>query len=254
MEHLVRVSGGELWAEDCGGDGPPLVLLHPGIGDSRIWDQLLSRLTARHRVIRYDVRGYGRSPQPTGPYSRLADLIAVLDHFGLRRVALVGCSMGGETALNLALAAPEKVASLVLLCPGITGYPWPPEEELDAEYEALSAAGDEAGLIAFGLREWSAAGADPTAVRQMTSAARAWPSEDQYQLADPDTFERLGELDLPAVLLVGDLDRPALIAANEQIADRIPGCRLVVVPGADHYLPLRAPELIIETILAGPAL
>ena len=93
------------------------------MGDSRIWDALLPELTAHYRVIRYDVRGYGRSPQPTAAYSMLADLHAVLDHFGLDRVRLVGCSMGGGTALGFALQQPERVKSLVLLCPGVPGFP-----------------------------------------------------------------------------------------------------------------------------------
>src|SRR5579859_1966178 len=124
MERMVPVPGGEVWADDSGGDGPPVVLLHPGIGDSTSWDPVLPRLTRRYRVIRYDVRGYGRSPQPTVTYSLCRDLVAVLDHFGLARVPLVGCSMGGGTAISLALADPGRVSALVLLCPGITGYPW----------------------------------------------------------------------------------------------------------------------------------
>jgi 3-oxoadipate enol-lactonase len=67
MEMTVPVDGGEVWAEDTGGDGAPLVLMHPGWGDPTIWDPLLGRLAARHRVIRYDARGYGRSPAPAAP-------------------------------------------------------------------------------------------------------------------------------------------------------------------------------------------
>ncbi|WP_241844312.1 alpha/beta fold hydrolase [Kitasatospora sp. CB01950] len=170
---LVECGDGAVWAQDSGGDGPPLVLLHPGVGDSRIWDGLWDRLTARHRLVRYDVRGYGRSPEPAGSYSHVADLHAVLDRFGLDRVHLVGCSMGGGTALGFALRHPGRVASLVLACPGVPGYPWPDEPESDAEDERLVAAGDLAGLTAFGLREWAASGSDAAAVEQLRSAARA---------------------------------------------------------------------------------
>ncbi|MFF9396173.1 alpha/beta fold hydrolase [Streptomyces griseoluteus] len=250
MELTVPVSGGQVWADDTGGDGPPLVLLHPGVGDSRIWDPVLPKLTEHHRVIRYDVRGYGRSPQPTASYSLCDDLVAVLDHFGVRRVPLVGCSMGGATAMSLALTDPDRVTALVLLCPGVSGYPWPEEPQVDAEYEALAEAGDVEGLVAFGLREWAAAGADESAVNQLRAAAPAWLTEDEYQRRDPPVFDRLRELDTPTVVMVGDRDRSTLIACNEEVAARIPGCRLVRMPGVDHLPPLRVPELVAKTVLA----
>ncbi|MEU9517800.1 MULTISPECIES: alpha/beta fold hydrolase [unclassified Streptomyces] len=248
MELTVPVSGGAVWAEDTGGDGPPVVLLHPGVGDSRVWDPVLPQLVEHHRVIRYDVRGYGRSPQPTASYSLLDDLVAVLDYFRLRRVSLVGCSMGGGTAMSLALAYPDRVTALVLLCPGITGYPWPEEPKFDAEYDALIEAGDVEGLVTLGLREWAAAGADEAAVAQLRAAAPAWLTEDEYQRVDPPVFDRLGELSTPAVVMVGDLDRPTLIACNEEVAARIPSCRLMRMPGVDHLPPLRVPDLVADTI------
>jgi 3-oxoadipate enol-lactonase len=97
---MVSVDGGLLWADDSGGDLPPLVLLHPGVGDSRIWDPLLAGLTARYRVIRYDARGFGQSPAPTVKFSPLRDLAAVLGHYGVQRAAFVGCSQGGASALG----------------------------------------------------------------------------------------------------------------------------------------------------------
>ncbi|MFJ8948320.1 alpha/beta fold hydrolase [Streptomyces sp. NPDC102395] len=250
MELKVQVSGGEVWADDTGGDNPPVVLLHPGVGDSRIWDPVLPKLTEHHRVIRYDVRGYGRSPKPTVPYSLRDDLVAVLDHFGLRAVPLLGCSMGGSTAMSRALAAPERMTALVLLCPGVTGYPWPEEPEVEAEYEALVKAGDVDGLVALGLREWAAAGADESAVAPLRAAAPAWLTEDEYQREDPPIFDRLHELDTPATVMVGDLDRPPLIECNEQVAARIPGCQLVKMSGVDHLPPLRVPDLVATTALS----
>ncbi|GLF93965.1 alpha/beta fold hydrolase [Streptomyces yaizuensis] len=249
--HMIPVSGGDtVWAEDSGGDAPPVVLLHPGVGDSRIWDPLVERLAPHHRIIRYDVRGYGRSPAPTAPYTLLGDLLAVLDHFALDRVPLVGCSMGGGAALGLALLAPERVRSLVLVTPGVGGYPWPDEPEVDAEYERLMAARDIDGLTAFGLREWARSGADERAVEQLRSAATAWPGEEEHEEADPPVFDRLGEITVPAVVLLGELDRPPLVTCNEELAARLPDCRLVRMPGVDHLAPLRVPDLIAGTVLA----
>ncbi|QPL95294.1 alpha/beta fold hydrolase [Streptomyces clavuligerus] len=242
-QHTIPVSGGDtLWAEDTGATVPRRP--SPGVGDSRIWDHVVERLVPDHRVIRYDVRGYGRSPSPTGPYSLLPDLVAVLDHFGLDRAALVGCSMGGGAALTLAVEAPERVRSLVLLCPAVGGFPW----SEDTEYDDLIHASDVAGLTEYGLRESARAGADPVVVELMRSAAKSWINESVYEQEDPPVFDRLGEITAPSVLLVGDLDDPEIIECDEAIAERVPGCRLVRLPGVDHLPSLRVPDLVAETI------
>jgi 3-oxoadipate enol-lactonase len=154
-EVMIAVDGGEVWADDSGGDGPPLVLLHPGVGDSRIWEPVLPALTASYRVIRYDARGFGRSPAPAVKFSLLADLISVLGYYGLDRAVFAGCSQGGGSALGLAVERPARVSALVLLCPGIPGFPWPEEpDELDAEYERALEDGDVEALAGVMQRVW----------------------------------------------------------------------------------------------------
>lgn len=246
-EGMMCVPGGEVWFEDTGHDLPPLVLLHPGIADSRIWKPLLSELTRRHRVIRYDARGYGRSPAPTAPFTLLRDLVTVLDTLGLERVPIVGCSQGGGSALGLALAQPARVSALVLLCPGIPGYPVPPDPETDAEFEAAEPWGVEA-VAEVGLRVWTAAGRTPEVVELMRSAARAWFANEGFEQEDSPVYDRLGDLAVPTSLLVGDADRPWLIEAGRAAAARIPGCELIEVPGVDHLPPLRVPNRVLRQI------
>ena len=248
---MIAVDGGEVWADDSGGDGRPLVLLHPGVGDSRIWDPVLPALTASYRVIRHDDRGFGRSPAPRVKFSLLADLITVLDHYGLDRAALVGCSQGGGTALGLALARPTRVSALVLLCPGVPGYPWPEEQEpdeLEAEYARALAAGDVDAVAGLLLRIWAAAGPTPAVMEQLRSAARAEIAAGDRQQRDPPVYGRLGEISVPTSLLVGDADYPPLVEADRQAAARIPGCELTVAPGLDHLPPLREPDLVLRVI------
>jgi pimeloyl-ACP methyl ester carboxylesterase len=249
---MVTVDDGTVWADDSGGDGPPLVLLHPGVGDSRIWDPVLGALTAKYRVIRYDARGFGQSPAPSVKFSLLRDLVAVLDHYGVQRAAFVGCSQGGGSALGLALAQPGRVSALALLCPGIPGFPYPEEddedEELEADYERARAAGDVEALAGVMQRIWGAAGATQAVMEQLRSAARASLVAEDLELEDPPVFGRLGEISVPASLMVGDTDYPPLVESNRQAADRIPGCEFVFVPGMDHLPPLREPALVLDLI------
>jgi pimeloyl-ACP methyl ester carboxylesterase len=245
---MVTVDDGTVWADDSGGDGPPLVLLHPGVGDSRIWDPVLSALTAKYRVIRYDARGFGQSPAPSVKFSLLRDLVAVLDHYGVRRAAFAGCSQGGGSTLGLALAQPERVSALVLLCPGIPGFPYPEEDEFEADYERAVAAGDVDALAGVMQRVWGAAGATQAVMEQLRSAARASLVAEDLELEDPPVFGRLGEISVPASLMVGDADYPPLVESNRQAADRIPGCEFVLVPGMDHLPPLREPALVLDLI------
>ena len=246
---MVAVDGGEVWTDDAG-DGPPLVLLHPGVGDSRIWDPVLPSLTGSYRVLRYDARGFGRSPAPTVKFSLLADLIAVLDHYRVERTAIVGCSQGGGSALGLALQQPSRVSALVLLCPGVPGYPWPEQEpdELDAEYDRAVQTRDVEALASVMLRVWGGSGATPEVMEQLRSAARAALSSGDLEQHDPPVFDRLGEISVPSSLLVGDADYPVLLRIGEEAAARIPGCELTVVPGMDHLPPLRDPDLVLRTI------
>jgi 3-oxoadipate enol-lactonase len=149
-------------------------------------------------------------------------------HLGLDRVAIVGCSQGGDSAL--AVTAPERVSALVLLCPGVSGYEWPAEPDIDAEFDRAAADGVEA-VAALGTRLWAAAGPTPEVVEQLRSAARAWLSADEVERPNPPFFDRLGEVAVPTSIMVGDLDRPALIDCNLRVAERIPGCELGQISG-----------------------
>lgn len=256
---MVAVDGGEVWADDSGGDGAPLVLLHPGVGDSRIWAPVLAPLAARYRVIRYDVRGYGQSPPPTVKFSLLADLVAVLDHFGIGQAALVGCSMGGAASLCLTVTRPERVPALVLLCPGIPGHPMTEEEEaaiygaektaaLDADYTRAQKAGDVDALAAVIRRAWGASGDTPEVIEQSRSSARADIATGDLGQPEQPVYGRLGEIAVPTALMVGDLDYPPLVVKDREAAALIPGCEFQLVPGMDHYPPLREPGLVLDLI------
>jgi 3-oxoadipate enol-lactonase len=249
MQTMVPAGSDKIWVEDSGGDGPVLLLLHEGVADARMWDPVWPALTASCRAIRYDVRGYNRSPAATENYTLLADALTVLDHVGVTAAHVVGCSMGGGTAIELALTEPDRVTSLVLLCPGIPGYVYPEDPAVEARFDEAAAAGDTEGLVRLGLEQWGRSGDDPQVTELMRAAMRAWENEEHFQQRGEPVYDRLGELRVPVVLLVGDQDNPGLIASNEAAAERIAGCELIRMPGVDHYPTMRAPSLVTETIL-----
>ncbi|HXC81171.1 MAG TPA: alpha/beta hydrolase [Trebonia sp.] len=251
MELLVP--GGQVWADDSGGEGPTVVLLHPGWGDSAIWLPVMERLPAHYRVIRYDVHGYGKSPAPAAPFTQLGDLIGVLDHLAADRVLLVGHSGGGGTAIGLALADPARVSGLLLLAPGVPDYPWPPDDPYFLRFAEFYEADDRNGLTELGLRTWAPADPGPPARDQVRGAVDAFYAIAGFEQHDPPAWARLAEIDAPSVVVVGGLEYPMVVHCAEEVAARIPGCRRVLAKGADHLLPLRVPDLIADLIanLAG---
>ncbi|MFD8752001.1 alpha/beta fold hydrolase [Kitasatospora sp. NPDC059577] len=252
--HVPAPGGGRLWAERAG-SGSPVVLLHGAGMDSRLWDAVLPELARHHDVIRYDARGLGRSAAPERPFDDVEDLRAVLDHFGLARAALVGLSMGGETALDFALAHPDRVAALGLVGASVSGHDWPPSPETTAYAEARRR-GDAAALAGLELSVWAAMGraapgGELIAAMVEENAARRIVSEHFLGGAPARSAEaRLGEVAAPALVVHGDRDHPEIAAIAQRLAAGIPGARGHLVPAADHYLPLRTPERLTELLLA----
>lgn len=247
MELRIPVGQDELWTEHLAGDGVPIVFLHPGTGDSRVWDLVVDGLSGR-RIVRYDVRGYGRSPLPTEEFSLLDDLVTVLEQLDLQRAVLVGCSMGGGTAISFALTHPDRVHGLVLLCPSVRGFPVLEDLDLDAQYDELIANRDVDGLVEFGLTVWAPTVTDDAVVAQLHAAAPAWFEQGMYLKPELPVYDRLNEIHAPTTVMVGDQDRPIAMASAGAAAGRIPGGQFTWIPGADHYPSLRNPQLVIDAI------
>ena len=116
-----------LLAHEVSGSGPPVLLLHAGVADRRMWDPLLPELSHRFMIIRPDLRGFGDSPLPPEPYADADDLATLLDHLQVGDAAVVGSSFGGRVALELTALHPDRVRELVLLCAGVPGRPAEPD-------------------------------------------------------------------------------------------------------------------------------
>lgn len=238
-----------LWVEDTGGDGTPVVFVHAGWGDSASWEPVLELLPDDVRTIRYDQPGYGRSPASGGDYQNVTDLLGVLDDRDIERAVLVGHSGGGGIALTLAVLHPERVAALVLIAPGVPGYPWDWTDPFFQNFGNAFAVGDIDGLVAIGREAWGRAGNCEAVDEQLHSAARAFLAQRHAEAVDPPVYDRLGEIGVHTVVAVGDLEHHLAEDSSAAIAERVPHCRYVLVPGADHMLPLRAPEAVTDLVL-----
>jgi 3-oxoadipate enol-lactonase len=263
---FVEVEGGRLYVEEAG-SGEPVVFLHPGLWDSRTWDPQFASFAERYRVLRLDARGYGRSsrPEPGVPYSHVQDLLAVLDDAGIERAALVGCSMGGATAIDFTLEHPERVTALVLVAAGPNGFEGTPEQEAGweawwAERDAPVDAAIEAGDLerAQDLRlstMWAQLGTDDEGGRKIRDIAfdnlhELTMDESAQVRLDPPAFERLGEITVPTLVLPADHDPPEMEPIAVALAEQIPNARLVRIPETDHVINLRRPEEFDRVVLA----
>jgi 3-oxoadipate enol-lactonase len=253
----LEVSGGGIAYEDAG-RGRPIVLLHEGIADRRMWDREFSVLAPAHRVVRYDLRGYGGSPPATSPYSPVRDVGALLDHLEVRRPLVVGPSVGGKIALDLTLAHPEKVGALLLIAPAYSGMDYdhvPGGKATFARDESLSkaaavawAAGDLEGATEHLRQLWGASlsGSALDLFRTMVrdNAKEVFEERSgQHETRDGEPAAgRLEEIRVPTRILVGDRDNPAMPHLADFLARGITGAAVQRVPGADHLLNLSQPE------------
>lgn len=257
----VEVEGGSIWYE-LAGDGPDVVFLHPGLWDSRTWDEQFGEFSRSYRVLRYDARGYGRSSrlEPGRPYSHARDLSTLLDALGVEQAALVGCSMGGATAIDFALMHPERVSALVLAAPGLGGFePLEQEEDWWAERSGPIDVAVEAGeLVAaeeLRLQIWAPLGVDDEAGRRIREIAldnlhEITMDESGEEELDPPAARRLQEVVAPTLVLIPDHDPPFMQRTGELIARGVMGARKVTVENADHVVNLRRPGEFNRTVLA----
>jgi 3-oxoadipate enol-lactonase len=261
MPMLTLADGGRLHYE-IAGEGPVVTFLHPGLWDMRTWDREVGTFAeAGFRVLRYDARGYGESSRPESgvTYSHVQDLSELLDATEVTQTAIVGCSMGGGTELEFSLEHPERVWALVLVASALPGFePTEEEEEWDAQVEGPIEAAVEAGDLAraqeLELEVWASLGTDdPSGARIRDIAFENLHvlemDESGAWRLDPPPARRLGEYDVPTLVLDAEHDPPYMHRIAELLARGIMGARLEVVAGADHVINLRQPERFEELVL-----
>lgn len=244
------------------GVGEPLVLIHAGIADSRMWQAQSAAFSTHRRVITLDLRGFGRSQIPTSSVRHHEDVHALLAHLGIERTDIVGISFGGRVAIDFALAYPQHVGRLVLGAPSIGGDPSSPEIDAFAEQEeALLDAGDLDAASDLNVRFWvdgprRSVDHVPAAVRDLVRTMQRdafgvpIPDGARFEGLKPPAADRLHELTMPVLVLVGDADHASVIERARRLAQTAPDGRLIVMPDAGHMLSLEHPKAFNDHVSA----
>jgi 3-oxoadipate enol-lactonase len=248
----VDVNGARLWMDEQG-SGPPVLFVHGGLGDMRLWEPQARALAPRFRCIRYGLRFWGRSESPGIEFSSVDDAVGVLDALDVDRAAVVGLSLGGGLALDVTLAHPDRVWALVHVAAGVTGLPVDPySAEQTAAYEAAEARNDLDTMMEIDFAVWAPLGAGDEFCElwRATPDALGLPDGAKLLVREP-AHERLEEVGVPTLVIVPTHDPPAQREVGATVARRVPGAQHVEID-SDHYLTLREPDRVtaaIETFL-----
>ncbi len=253
----LDISGARLYYEDAG-MGEVVVLLHGFSLDLRCWDRQFEPLAQYYRVVRYDLRGFGRSSLPRGaPYSHTGDLGELLDRLEMERPVVMGLSMGGSIAVDFAIANTRRVRGLVLVDSTISGYRWTDQES--NHYREVIRRAREDG-IESGRQYWLR---DPMFAESMKRPEVAalfsemvagysgwhWLNRDPAQSPVARAIQRLAEISAPALIVVGEKDVPDMQGMAEALVTGIRHARKAVIPGAGHLSAMEAGQELNRLVL-----
>ena len=252
----LPVNGGHLLFESSG-DGPNVILLH-GFGlDFRMWDPQFEALSSNFRVIRYDLRGFGRSSLPHAGYSHEDDLMALLSHLGTAPAHVVGLSMGARMALRFAVAYPESVRTLVLADSALDGQTWSPDWQ--TRWSGMCDAA-RAGRLADAKRQWlehplfdlarAKRSCGPLLARMVADySGWHWHNRNTARVPSPPLAERLGEIRAPALVVTGAQDIPDFQPVGNLLAEGLRTVRRLIIHDCGHMVNLEAPREFNEALL-----
>jgi 2-hydroxy-6-oxonona-2,4-dienedioate hydrolase len=246
------INGAKIYYETDGA-GQPLVMLHAGVANREMWDDQFREFAKDYRVIRFDMRGYGKTDPVEGEFSRSEDLSGLLQFLGVEKAILMGCSMGGGVSMDFTLAHPDRVNALVMVCSGPGGFefdeaPPPQWDELVAAWKA----NDLERVAEMEAQIWMD-GLDQPRDRVKTSIRKKMIGMNRIALQnekkglgkekplDPPAVKRLDEIRVPTLIIVGDYDTPYLKAAADHMMEQIPGAQRITMPTA-HLPSMERPD------------
>jgi pimeloyl-ACP methyl ester carboxylesterase len=255
---IAELGQAKLYYEMAGEGEPTVVMLHGGMLDCTMWAGQFELLVRNHTVLRYDASAHGRSALPPEAYLDHLDLLALLDHLEIDRAVLVGLSLGGRIAIDFALEYPERVAAVVAVGPGLSGYRFDGPQVQAATRTMISAwkSGDFDALVEAFQRSWTDGphrqpkDVDPEVRERVRQMARSGAEKTmEGRMLRPPAIDRLDELDLPMLVVVGELDMPGIHEIADMLVAANPNAERVTVPGVGHYVNLEAPERFNELLV-----
>ena len=242
---FVELPGARLYYESWGA-GKPVVMLHAGIADHRIWAGQCEELSKYFRVITPDLRGYGWSATQEVSYRFCDDIYLLIRYLGLQTVGMVGCSIGGRTVLDLMITHPEVVERAILVAPALRGYEYGDARTLaiDAAIEKFVAEGNKGAAVESTVDMWVVG---PKRKRGSVDAkvlalARLMITENYEAMMrgfaetgiDFDVIASLEKIKIPTLVMIGDADLPDMQEISRIITAGIPGAKRQLIPGAAH--------------------
>lgn len=256
----VDVEGARLYYEEAG-QGTPVVLIHGGFLDRSMWDGQFEVMARRFRAIRYDVRGHGLSRTDSVTFADHEDLHRLMVALQVPSATVIGLSMGGQIATDFALAYPEMVSALVLVGPGLSGYTFE-DEYLQAYMDELTAAIETGGFsaaIEVFAKYWcdgpqrEPSQVDPTVrekvLTMLAGSDERWRYWNLSRQLEPPASERLGEIKVPTLAIVGSIDMPVIDEIVDLIAGQVPDVRKVVIPDVAHMVNMEKPDEFNDLVL-----
>lgn len=262
-ERWVSVPGGHLFSV-ADGDGLPVVLLHAGIADHRAWDPMVGGLVAAgFRAIRYDIRAYGASTTEDVAFSNRADLVAILDAWGLSRAPLVGNSRGGQIAFDTAIEYPDRVVAVIGVGAGLGGFEGdatPEEMAIFEEADRLESADppDADAIADLDVRVW-VDGPGQSSDRVAPAIREAVRDMDRLLylpgrvvgrpiVLDPPAAARLADLRCPVLAVAGTLDVSDVAQTAHHLEANAPNARAVDLPDVAHMIGMEVPDALVRLI------
>lgn len=264
---FVNTGDARLYYETAG-QGVPFVMIHAGVADSRQWNNEFAFFANHYQVIRYDMRGYGKSEPVDGEFNHLDDLTAILNALEIQEpVLIMGCSMGGGLAMDFALTYPARVRTLILVGSGPSGLELDvPRPSKFADVEKAFEAGDLDLVGEIETQIWfDGMGRTPDQVNQamrklVYEMNRQALAHEVKQLGkripnvQTPAFNRLSDIEVPVLIVVGEHDTPYVLAAADYMVERIPSARQVVIEDAAHLPNMDHPDefqAIVTNFLEG---
>ena len=257
---LANVNGTYLYYE-VAGSGEPLVLVHGATLNTQEWDEQFFCFADQYTVIRYDSRGYGKSsvPKEKDPYSHADDLKALLGQLGISKTHLLGHSMGGRLAIRFTLAYPDSVRSLGLAASSLDGHDWATQSDKEAlqEIGKMYQAGKRKSALELLLDHpvFKPATENPDIrfrLIQIWAEYSGWhfTHTDPVIPPQPPAAERLDEIEVPTLVIIGELDAPGLLDTANLLASNIKDARKVVLSGVGHMPSMEAPRRFNDAVLS----